>query len=110
MRNIIFFFYLQAYLISPSFCQESTYDYIKAFKTSFYSDKSTDTRSVSGKPGFNYWQNQADYIIDVELDTLSDIIMGKEIIKYTNNSPDDLDFLWLHMEQNLLSKIRVEMQ
>ena len=80
---------------------ESSYDYVEAFKTSFYSTPSTDTRSASGKPGHKYWQNRADYIIDVELDTLSDIIMGKEIIKYTNNSPDELDFLWLHMDQNL---------
>ena len=80
---------------------ESSYDYVKAFKTSFYSTPSTDTRSASGKPGKGYWQNRADYIIDVELDTLSDIIMGKEIIKYTNNSPDEMDFLWLHMDQNI---------
>jgi len=80
---------------------QSTYDYVKAFKTAFYNDGSTATRSASGKPGSKYWQNRADYIINVELDTLSDIIMGKEIIKYTNNSPDELDFLWLHMDQNL---------
>ena len=35
------------------------------------------------------------------LDTLSDIVMAKEIIRYTNNSPDELDFLWLQMDQNL---------
>ena len=80
---------------------QSTYDYVKAFETAFYNDGSTATRSASGKPGHKYWQNRADYIIDVELDTLSDIIMGKEIIRYTNNSPDDLDFLWLQMDQNL---------
>ena len=80
---------------------ESTYSYLKAFETAFYKDGATSTRSASGKPGSQYWQNRADYIIDVELDTLSDIIMGKEIIKYTNNSPDELDFLWLHMDQNI---------
>ena len=79
----------------------SSYDYVKAFETAFYSTPSTETRSASGKPGHNYWQNKADYIIDVELDTLSDIVMGKEIIKYTNNSPDEMDFLWLQMDQNL---------
>lgn len=79
---------------------ESTYNYVEAFKTAFYNNASTDTRSASGKPGSDYWQNSADYIIDVELDTLSDIVMGKEIIKYTNNSPDELDFLWLHLDQN----------
>ena len=83
---------------------DSSYDYVKAFKTDFYSSSPTEYRSVSGKPGHKYWQNKADYIIDVELDTLSDIIMGKEIIKYTNNSPDDLDFLWLHVDQNLFKE------
>ena len=81
--------------------KESTYDYVRAFKTAFYSSPSTDSRSASGKPGHKYWQNRADYNITVELDTLSDIVMGKEIIRYTNNSPDELDFLWLQMDQNL---------
>ena len=81
--------------------KDSSYDYVKAFETAFYSAPSTETRSASGKPGHKYWQNKADYIIDVELDTLSDIVMGKEIIKYTNNSPDEMDFLWLQMDQNL---------
>ena len=81
--------------------KESTYDYVKAFKTAFYSSPSTDSRSASGKPGHKYWQNRADYNITVELDTLSDIVIGKEIIRYTNNSPDELDFLWLQMDQNL---------
>ena len=80
---------------------DSSYDYVKAFETAFYSTPSTETRSASGKPGHKYWQNRADYIINVELDTLSDIVMGKEIIKYTNNSPDEMDFLWLQMDQNL---------
>ena len=83
---------------------ESSYDYVKAFETTFYSTPSTETRSASGKPGHKYWQNRADYIIDVELDTLSDIVMGKEIIKYTNNSPDELDFLWLQMDQNIFKE------
>ena len=84
--------------------KESTYDYVKAFKTSFYNSPSTETRSASGKPGSGYWQNEADYNINVELDTLSDIVMGKEIIRYTNNSPDELDFLWLHMDQNIFKE------
>ena len=79
---------------------DSSYDYVKAFKTDFYSNASNNVRSASGKPGAQYWQNKADYLIDVRLDTLSDIISGKEIITYTNNSPDELDFLWLQLDQN----------
>jgi len=98
---IILLFLLHSYEMSSQKSTESTYSYIEAFKTAFYSSPSTEARSASGKPGKGYWQNRADYIIDVELDTLSDIIMGKEIIKYTNNSPDEMDFLWLHMDQNI---------
>ena len=66
--------------------KKSTYNYVEAFKTEYYNSPSTETRSASGKPGHKYWQNSADYNINVELDTLSDIVMGKEIIRYTNNS------------------------
>ena len=94
---------LSLHFVGPAISQnnKSTYDYVEAFKTAFYTTPSTEMRSASGKPGHKYWQNKADYIIDVELDTLSDVVMGKEIIRYTNNSPDELDFLWLQMDQNL---------
>ena len=98
---IILVFFTYSLEVNSQTSTESTYSYIEAFKTAFYSNTSTETRSASGKPGHKYWQNRADYIIDVELDTLSDIIMGKEIIKYTNNSPDEMSFLWLQMDQNL---------
>ena len=94
-------------LVSAGYSQndnDAGYDYVKAFKTDFYSSSPTEYRSASGKPGHKYWQNRADYNITVELDTLSDIIMGKEIIRYTNNSPDELDFLWLHVDQNLFKE------
>jgi len=82
----------------------SNYSYLDAFKTQFYNYPPTETRSSSGKPGHKYWQNEADYVIDVDLDTLSNIISAKQLVTYTNNSPDELDFLWLHMDQNLYMK------
>ena len=106
--KILFKFLMAFLLISPAGYSQtnngSSYDYVKAFKTDFYSTPSTETRSASGKPGHKYWQNKADYNITVELDTLSDIVVGKEIIRYTNNSPDELDFLWLQMDQNLFAE------
>jgi hypothetical protein len=62
-----------------------------------------DTRSASGKPGAHYWQNRADYQIHATLtegqqDTT---IKGEVTISYTNNSPDELDHLWLQLDQNL---------
>ena len=98
---LTFFFCLSLFSQQDSI---STYDRLKAFDGDFYLYPGSETRSVSGKPGHAYWQNEADYIIDVELDTLSNVVMGKEIIKYTNNSPDKLDFLWLHLDQNLFIK------
>ena len=70
----------------------SNYSYLEAFKTQFYNYPPTETRSASGKPGHKNWQNEADYVIDVDLDTLSNIISAKQLVTYTNNSPDELDF------------------
>ena len=77
---IILVFFTYSLEVNSQTSTESTYSYIEAFKTAFYSNTSTETRSASGKPGHKYWQNRADYIIDVELDTLSDIIMGLSLI------------------------------
>ena len=101
---ITLLFFTYSLDINSQTSTESTYSYTEAFKTAFYSSPSTETRSASGKPGHKYWQNRADYNITVELDTLSDIVIGKEIIRYTNNSPDELDFLWLQMDQNLFAE------
>ncbi|AWW30247.1 M1 family peptidase [Echinicola strongylocentroti] len=57
-------------------------------------------RSASGKPGPMYWQNRADYNIDVTLDDEAHTITGSVTIHYTNNSPEALDFVWLYLEQN----------
>lgn len=57
-------------------------------------------RSASGVPGPDYWQNRVDYSIQATLDDQAHTLTGKITITYTNNSPDDLPFIWLHMEQN----------
>jgi hypothetical protein len=57
-------------------------------------------RSASGAPGPKYWQNRADYTIKATLDTTSKTLTGALTLKYTNNSPDTLHFIWLQMEQN----------
>lgn len=79
----------------------SVYNYNEAFNTSFYLKNGTEYRSASGKPGIAYWQNQADYQINVKLDDVKNEISGTEVITYTNNSPDELEFLWLQLDQNL---------
>lgn len=61
-------------------------------------------RTGSGAPGPAYWQQQADYDIDVELDDEKQRITGKEIITYHNNAPEALSFLWLQLDQNILAE------
>lgn len=62
------------------------------------------TRSLSGKPGINYWMNQAMYKIDVELDPDGHSITGEEIITYLNNSPDTLKIIVLRLYMDLYKK------
>ncbi|MBW2963048.1 M1 family metallopeptidase [Mesonia aestuariivivens] len=57
-------------------------------------------RSASGKPGPEYWQNKADYKLKVELHPETHTVTGEVEIKYYNNSPEKLDFIWLYVEQN----------
>ncbi len=61
-------------------------------------------RTASGAPGNKYWQNRADYLIDVELDDANQRISGKETITYKNASPDTLNYIWLQIDQNLFAK------
>lgn len=58
-------------------------------------------RSASGMPGPRYWQQRADYRLEVALDTAAQAVDGSVTIRYTNNSPDTLRFVWLQLEQNL---------
>ena len=61
-------------------------------------------RTGSGSPGPEYWQQQADYVINAELNDENQSITGAETITYHNNSPDVLTYLWLQLDQNLFDK------
>ena len=63
-----------------------------------------EQRTASGAPGRAYWQQRADYDIDVELDDVKQRIVGKETVTYHNQSPDTLTYLWLQLDQNLFRK------
>src|SRR5689334_24015241 len=58
-------------------------------------------REGSGRPGPRYWQQRVDYTINVALDTATHTVAGDETIRYTNNSPDTLTYLWLQVDQNI---------
>ncbi len=61
-------------------------------------------RTASGAPGPNYYQQQADYVMDIELDDKNKKLTGTETITYSNNSPDKLEFLWVQLDQNKRAK------
>ena len=58
-------------------------------------------RTGSGRPGPDYWQQRADYDLTASLDETTHTITGTVRLTYTNNSPETLDYLWFHLEQNL---------
>lgn len=57
-------------------------------------------RTASGAPGPAYYQQQADYKMDIELDDKNTKVYGKETITYHNNAPESLDYLWVQLDQN----------
>jgi hypothetical protein len=61
-------------------------------------------RTAAGAPGPAYYQQQADYNINIELDDQNKKIYGRETITYTNNSPDNLEYLWVQLDQNIRKK------
>ena len=61
-------------------------------------------RTGSGAPGPKYFQQKADYEIDVRIDTEAKKLFGQETVTYTNNSPDALDYLWVQLDQNTRQK------
>ena len=63
-----------------------------------------DYRTASGAPGHEYWQQRADYKIDVTLEEDSKTLTGSaRTITYHNESPDALEYLWLQLDANLFT-------
>ncbi|MBC7915491.1 MAG: M1 family metallopeptidase [Pyrinomonadaceae bacterium] len=101
-----------AFFINYSFAQQastipqiqSRYQYNDAFNPFFYTTSGNEYRSGSGKPGALYWQNRADYQITARLNEQRNEISGTEIITYTNNSSEGLEFLWMQLDQNLFKQ------
>lgn len=80
---------------------KSVYDAHPLWAPGFYPNYGNVYRSANGAPGPQYWQNSADYKIACTLDTTDKRLTGNVIISYKNNSPDNLQFLWLQMDQNI---------
>ena len=78
----------------------------KSYFKQLYNDLPTPNvyRTASGYPGHEYYQQKADYIIDITLDDEKQTITGSETVTYTNNSPDALPYLWIQLDQNMRAK------
>lgn len=58
-------------------------------------------RNASGAPGHEYWQQKVDYTIEAELDEPKRRLTARATVRYTNNSPDTLPWLWMQLDQNI---------
>ena len=99
MKIFIFFLIItSAFVTSISYSQQ-------LFTTTQVSQAYTKgTRTSTGKPGNNYWQNKGDYNIHVSFDPSSDLLSGNEIITYYNNSTDTLKQLIIRLYPDLYKK------
>jgi len=109
MAKKIFFFFLLiisaiSVLAQEDMILQSKYDPHTLFSPLFYPYASTIYRSATGEPNTGYWQNKADYQINVSLNEVTNLISGNVTITYKNNSPHNLPFLWLQLDQNLFNK------
>src|SRR5690606_16646204 len=58
-------------------------------------------RTASGAPGPSYYQQQADYKMDIEIDDEKARLYGLQTVTYHNNSPEVLEYLWMQLDQNM---------
>jgi hypothetical protein len=79
----------------------SVYNKNQVFDPLFTTHEATEFRSANGAPGAKYWQNSVDYSIHATLDEKDTTLKGNVSMTYTNNSPDELNYLWLQLDQNL---------
>ena len=89
------------------FAQDTThtiYDPHTLFSPIPYGTSVNISRAATGEPNIGYWQNKADYLINVSLDDVKNEISGSVTITYKNNSPHPLSFLWMQLDQNLFNK------
>ncbi|WP_456458180.1 M1 family metallopeptidase [Reichenbachiella sp.] len=98
-RNIVW-----AFLLSPlfAFAQGEWNQKFEQLGTTL--PTANTFRTASGAPGRDYWQQQVDYKIVAELNDDNQSLTGRETITYFNNSPDQLSYLWLQLDQNMRSK------
>lgn len=86
------------------YAQDTTrYNHHDLWNPNFYPSSVNEFRLADGRPGPKYFTNKANYKIEAALDTVQDRVSGTVTITYVNNSPENLDYLWLYLDQNLFS-------
>ena len=81
----------------------SNYDYHDLFSPLFYTYNGNEFRSAAGEPGPQYWQNKADYKIDARFDDSKSEVSATVLLTYKNNSPQNLSYIWMQLDQNLFN-------
>ncbi|MEL4456453.1 M1 family metallopeptidase [Lutimonas vermicola] len=90
------------FLLAQNPANESSSYNPKDFYVSTFSPTAGNVyRSAKGIPGPMYWQNSSDYLIHATLSEKDTTVTGDVTITYTNNSPDQLEYLWLQLDQNI---------
>lgn len=84
--------------------QQTKYNNLEMFSPNFYPPSVNEYRSSNGEPGPKYWTNKANYNIQVTLDDQKNTVTGSVTVTYVNNSPDNLDYLWVYLDQNLFTQ------
>ncbi len=78
-----------------------SYDAAAVFGADALAYPRTPERTADGRASPVYWQNRADYQLSARLDEVHGSLTGHAVIRYTNNSPNPLAYLWLQLEQNI---------
>ena len=106
--KILYCVFIFSCLVNKAYSQQTqasgNYNYHETFGPLFYTKNGNELRSAGGQPGPKYWQNRADYKLDVKLNEQSNEISGTVLLTYTNNSPDKLPFIWMQLDQNLFKE------
>ena len=105
MKKCFLFFCLHFICVYCLYAQNEIgkpgYQQHQLFVPNFNPPAGNEFRSAKGVPGPSYWQNSASYLIHATLSEKDTSITGDVTISYTNNSPDELDYLWLQLDQNI---------
>jgi hypothetical protein len=110
-KSILFSAFLALFVVSGALAQEVKTEEKKRESGHYdenkfrqmYNEMATPNmfRTASGAPGPAYYQQKADYKMNLELDDKNKKLYGSETITYYNNAPESLEYLWLQLDQNI---------